>query len=73
MRRFLKWLRCAWAGHPRNLTILERFGEPPCLWATEERCDCGKSRAPMYPGAVHKAWHEAYASYPTKWPELFSE
>lgn len=61
MRVFLAWLRCAWAGHPRNITVLERFVEPlGPLWATEEHCECGKSRAPMYPGAMHKVVHEIF-------------
>ena len=68
MRVWLR-IRCAFAGHPRNICVLEKINGQ--LWAVEETCECGKRHAAMFPGAHVKVFHDAYKDYPTEWQDIF--
>ena len=64
MRRFLCWLR----GHPAVVCYIETFSGK--VWHTAMGCKCGRRR-PTFPGGAVKAFHEAYADYPTEWTDIY--
>jgi hypothetical protein len=52
MSDFWRRVHCAFTGHRRLITHLEMIDGT--LWATEERCFCGKRAGPMFPGHLVK-------------------